>query len=189
MEQLLVLYIVHHIAEDECSGLFKASVLEDGSDDSLEGVGYHRIPLPSAGRVLSFSEQEIVLKSELACVISKRGFTYKACPQLCKAALRKLRIMVVQVFARHEFQNGVAEEFEPLVTALMPEIMLIGIRAVTKCQLQPADVRKGTADFLLQFRQFFFHIFSSSLCMCTEMLFRLLITVADKGNSQKSCDR
>ena len=40
----------------------------------------------------------------------------------------------------------------------MPEVMLIRIRAVTKCQFEPADVCKVIADFLLQFRQLFFQL-------------------------------
>ena len=83
-----------------------------------------------AGMAFGAFGQKVFAKIQISCTECQRRFTYHTCPRLRKFPFRKLRIIVKQEFAGHQFKDRISQKFQTFITLILWQMLFVGIRAV-----------------------------------------------------------
>src|SRR5659263_468253 len=112
-----------------------------GADDGLHGVGEDRVLVPASRHELPAPQADVVAQLEVARHLGEGALRDGGRPHLRERPLGDFRMLAEEEFRRHESQDRVTQELQPLVGGNPPG--LVGIRPVGERELQdrPVDLR------------------------------------------------
>ena len=129
-KEFLVLQIFQNKSMYKLFCISKTTIKINCSDQSLHCIRCYRFSLSSSGSIFSFTKQKVFTKIQISCAECQCRFTYHTCSCLCKFPFRKLRIIVKQEFAGHQFKNRISQKFQTFITLILWQMLFVGIRAV-----------------------------------------------------------
>ncbi len=135
---------------DELARRLEALVQVDRADHRLERVSQDREPLPAARLDLGVAHEDETTEPHRERPSREDRLRDEQRLRLGEVALVLLGVLAVEVFARHEPEDGIAEELETLVRLARPLSRHAQVRPVGERELQEVGVAEGDAEVLLE---------------------------------------
>src|SRR5512137_66027 len=135
-------------AGDEIAGLRKAAIQVEGGHKRLKAVGEQGVLVPAAGLLFAPAHQQIFAEEDRAGHCREGRLAYDGRPEAGKLAFRSAGLGVHDKLAYDEVEDGVPQEFHPLV--VLGQAVLVGVGSVGKRALQQSGITESVCDLLLE---------------------------------------
>ena len=132
------------LPQDKLPHGFQIAVEKHGADQRLERVCQRGSPQTSAARLLAAAHHEVFADADRDGMHAQPLAGDQPGTHLGEVALGKRREPRKKMFGKDQLQDGVAQEFEPLIVKMMP------LRLVAQARVgQSFRKQKGIAEFIL----------------------------------------
>ena len=141
------------MAQNELARGLESAIEKDRAEQRLEGVGQRGGPLAAAVQFLAAAEDQMLPEAQFAALLGQRAAIDEFGAGLGQRAFAEGGKFFVQLARQHELQNGVAEEFQPLIR-LHRRALLVRDRGMGQREPQQFQVAEDVAQPVLQFLVF-----------------------------------